>query len=97
MVTYTGKARRFDPIRSLNKPIKVLTYVDREGLPVKVKHKGNWLYVKAIQDRWHLQDEWWRDCPIDRLYYECIISNGSLLILFNDLVSDEWYRQRLII
>jgi hypothetical protein len=50
--------------------------------------------VSAVQDRWRLDDEWWRERPISRLYYSLLLEDGSLLVVYRDLVVDEWHAQR---
>jgi hypothetical protein len=46
--------------------------------------------VQAIQDRWRVDDEWWRERPISRLYYAVLLDNELLLTLFHDLIADTW-------
>jgi hypothetical protein len=50
--------------------------------------------VSAVQDRWRLDDEWWRERPISRLYYTLLLEDGRLLVVYHDLVLAEWYMQR---
>ena len=49
--------------------------------------------VSAVQDRWRLDDEWWRERPISRVYHALLLEDGSLLVVYRDLVADEWYAQ----
>jgi hypothetical protein len=50
--------------------------------------------VAGVQDRWRLDDEWWRERPISRLYHTLVLEDGSLLVVYRDLVVEEWYAQR---
>jgi hypothetical protein len=50
--------------------------------------------VSAVQDRWRLDDEWWRERPISRLYHTLVLDDGSLVVVYRDLVVEEWYMQR---
>jgi hypothetical protein len=50
--------------------------------------------VSAVQDRWRLDDEWWRERPISRLYHTLVLEDGTLLVVYRDLLVDEWYVQR---
>ena len=50
--------------------------------------------VSAVQDRWRLDDEWWRERPISRLYHTLVLEDGTLLVVYRDLVVEEWYAQR---
>ena len=50
--------------------------------------------VAAVQDRWRLDDEWWRERPISRLYHALVLDDGSLIVVYRDLLVEEWYMQR---
>ena len=50
--------------------------------------------VVAVQDRWRIDDEWWREHAISRVYYTLLLDDGSLLDVYHDLVSDAWFEQR---
>jgi hypothetical protein len=50
--------------------------------------------VSAVQDRWRLDDEWWRERPISRLYHTLVLEDGTLVVVYRDLLVDEWYMQR---
>jgi hypothetical protein len=50
--------------------------------------------VAGVQDRWRLDDEWWRERPISRLYHTLLLEDGSLLVVYRDLLAEEWYLQR---
>ncbi len=47
-----------------------------------------------IQDRWRIDDEWWRERPIARLYHALLLDDGSPLVLYHDLIEEQWYEQR---
>jgi len=49
--------------------------------------------VARVQDRWRIDDEWWRERPISRLYYTLLLDNGVPLTVYHDLVTDEWFEQ----
>ncbi len=83
--------------RPLNAPSPILVQVDRRSdQPVAVRRRG-WgqpRSVESVQDRWRIDDEWWRERPISRLYYTLLMDGGTLLTLYHDLVSDEWFEQK---
>ena len=62
-----------------------------EGRPFQ----GRWREVPEILDSWRIDDEWWRKQPVSRLYYRVLLEDGTVVGLFKDLVSGEWYRQRV--
>ncbi len=57
------------------------------------RNKFEGTLVAAIDDRWRVDDEWWRSEPISRLYYAVRLASGQRLVLYKDLVSGGWYRQ----
>ena len=48
--------------------------------------------VASVLDSWQLDDEWWRQ-RISRRYVEIMIEGGKRMLLFEDLVTGEWYEQ----
>lgn len=92
MVPDTGKTLRADAYRPVNVPEPVRVEEDVDGLPLAVKEKRRQL-VTAIEDRWRIDDEWWREGPVIRLYYAVRLTDGPRLVLYKDLVSNSWYRQ----
>ncbi len=49
--------------------------------------------VSGIDERWRIDDEWWRREPVSRLYYSVRLASGHRLVLYKDLVNNCWYRQ----
>jgi hypothetical protein len=49
--------------------------------------------VRSVEDRWRIDDEWWRSDPVSRLYYTVRLASGQRLVIYQDLVSGNWYRQ----
>ena len=94
MVTHTGEADGLRPLRFLNLPQPVQVEADAQGQPSRVQLRGRWQLVEAVRDIWRIDDEWWRDQPIHRLYYEIILDGGAVATLFQDLTDGEWYEQR---
>lgn len=47
-----------------------------------------------VQDCWRIDDEWWRETPIARLYYTVVLKGGLLLTIFHDLIENTWHEQR---
>ena len=92
MVEDTGKTLRSDAYRPVNMPQPVTVEEDLTGLPKAVKIARRQL-VMAVEDRWRIDDEWWRREPVSRLYYSVRVSSGQRLMLYKDLVNNCWYRQ----
>ena len=52
------------------------------------------LAVTAINDLWQVDDEWWRECPISRRYYQITTRNDRRLTIFKDQLNNQWYWQK---
>jgi hypothetical protein len=50
--------------------------------------------ITAIQDCWRIDDEWWREHPVSRLYYKLVLDDGTLLTIYHDLLTGLWFEQR---
>jgi hypothetical protein len=49
--------------------------------------------VEDIGEIWRIDDEWWRQ-QIARRYYEVVLDGGKRIVLFEDLVTGEWWMQQ---
>jgi hypothetical protein len=83
-------------LRRLNVPIPIQVEADSEGCPLAVQRRG-WPCPRAVarvQDRWRIDDEWWRARPISRLYHTLLLDDDTLLTVYRDLLADAWFEQR---
>ena len=92
MVEDTGKTLRPGTYKPVNTPEELKIEEDADGLPVAVKGKRRQA-VMTIEDRWRIDDEWWRAAPVARLYYNVLLASGQRVVLYKDLVSGGWYEQ----
>lgn len=92
MVQNSGKTLRADTYRSVNAPEPVDVKEAPSGLPLAVKTPRRQA-IKAIEDRWRIDDEWWRRQPVSRLYCAALLASGQRLVLYKDLIDNRWYRQ----
>ena len=83
-------------LRPLNAPTPLRMQADAQGRIVAVWRHGRLTprTIASIQDRWRIDDEWWREHPISRLYYELLLDDGTLLTVYHDLLADAWFEQR---
>jgi hypothetical protein len=49
--------------------------------------------VEAIGESWRVEDEWWRQ-PISRRYVEVVLEGGGRVVLYEDLITGEWWVQQ---
>lgn len=62
-------------------------------IPTKVGIQSGRQLVIAIEDRWRIDDEWWRNEPVSRFYYAVRFASGQRLVLYKDLIQGKWYKQ----
>jgi hypothetical protein len=92
MVEDTGKTVCAGSLKPVNQPEPEKVEEDTAGRPVALRTKRR-QPVQAIDDRWRLDDEWWRSEPISRMYYAVRLVSGQKLLLYKDLIGGGWYRQ----
>ena len=95
MVENTGETAGAGPIRPLNLPAPVTVEEDERHEPVAVILRRQRLGVTSVEDRWEIQEEWWRAKPIVRTYYRVATEDGRRITLFRDRVDGAWYRQQI--
>ena len=92
MVEDSRTSPRPDHLRPLNPP-RPVQVVSRNGHPVGITVGGRQRRVLEVQDVWRVEDEWWRDTPIRRHYYQVLLDGGSILVLYHDDIAGEWRTQ----
>jgi hypothetical protein len=50
--------------------------------------------VLRVQDCWRIDDEWWRERPISRLYFTLRLEDETLATVYHDLIAESWHEQR---
>jgi hypothetical protein len=83
-------------LRPLNAPSPLRVQTDDQGRITSIWRQGRLTprTIAAIQDRWRIDDEWWREHRVARMYYEVVLDDGTLLTIYQDLNSDSWFEQR---
>ena len=94
MVKDTRATESAGDIRALNQPSVLGVRTGDDGGPSALKLRRRWVTVEAVVDLWRIDDEWWRERPISRMYYECMVEQGLRVVVFHDLTNSEWYQQR---
>jgi hypothetical protein len=92
VVENTGKTLRADAYKPVNAPEALKVAEDAAGLPVAVRLKQRQA-IASIEDKWRIDDEWWRAAPVSRLYYNVLLASWQRMVLYKDLVSGSWYEQ----
>jgi hypothetical protein len=50
--------------------------------------------VDAVCESWLIEDRWWTERPLRRRYWEVVTTCGRNEVVFHDLRSGRWWRQR---
>jgi len=77
--------------RRLGIPVPVEVQASpQDGQPLQIAGDA----VEAVRESWLVEDRWWTDAPLRRRYWEVVTAGGRNLVVFRDLVSGDWARQR---
>jgi len=93
VVTDTGATGGPGRVRYLNRPRPLRVEADGDGRPTAVWLAGRRCAVEAVLERWRIDDEWWRQRPVSRLYYRLALADGRVVTVYRDSANREWYRQ----
>jgi len=50
--------------------------------------------IAHVRESWLVEDRWWTERPLRRRYWELVSESGRNLVVYHDLVSGSWLRQR---
>jgi hypothetical protein len=76
--------------RLLAIPRRVAVDAAQDGRPRKVAGQ----LVESVRESWLVGDRWWTDRPLRRHYWEVVTASGRNEVVFCDLASGRWWRQR---
>lgn len=106
MVAPARTPLRPDRLRALNLPSAVEVGLDTWGRPMWVRESADEegaegergrdadeRGVEEVLEEWRIDDEWWRT-PIHRRYVEVVLEGGAHVVLFEDVMTGEWYMQQ---
>jgi len=92
MVSNPRAATGAGALRPLSQPEPVAVEVDGGGFPVTLSLRRLPQASCMVEDAWRLDDEWWR-MGIARRYFRVLITGGLRLVVYHDLVHNQWYAQ----
>jgi hypothetical protein len=93
MVQNSGKTLYPGAFKPVNLPESLNVEESASGAPAAVKMACRQAVI-AVEDCWRIDDEWWRSEPVSRLYYAVRLAAGQRLVMYKDLISGQWYRQK---
>jgi hypothetical protein len=92
VVKDTGKTPGTDTIKPVNLPEPLRVEENGNGLPAAIRERHRQV-ITAIGDKWRIDDEWWRNESVSRLYFAVMLDSGQRMVIYKDLAHDCWYRQ----
>lgn len=94
-----GRVRPFDIAqgRPLNRPRPVRVEAGEDGRPSAVWLSGRRYAVEEVLETWRIDDEWWRQRPVSRVYYSLLPEDGRVVTVYRNLLMGSWFKQRDII
>ena len=90
-----ARIRPFDvaQARPLNRPRPVQVEADAQGRPTAVYLAGQRYAVEAALESWRIDDEWWREWPVSRVYWRLALEDGWVVTVYRELAKNRWFRQ----
>lgn len=94
MVAHPGAKIRAHRLRPLTSPSSIDVQVNVRGAPAAVRFEGELRAVAVVQDCWRIDDEWWRETPVSRVYHQVQLEGGRVITVYHDLTGGAWWLQR---
>ena len=93
MVAHTGAAGGPGRIRPLNRPRPVRVEAGDDGQPAAVHLSNRRFAVEEVLETWRIDDEWWRERPVRRMYFRLALEDGRTVTVFQDAMNGHWAMQ----
>lgn len=92
----TPPASTGNKLRPLNAPVPVQVRTGPDGAPTAVKVGRRAREVAAVDERWRIDEGWWWEQPVSRLYWRLILTDGRVVTVYQDLreTPPTWWTQR---
>jgi len=72
-------------------PIPIRVSLNGEGRPNAFTQRKRTYHILEWDDCWRVHRQWWTGRPIQRDYFQVIVADGSVRVLFQDLTTLEWF------
>lgn len=90
-------------VRRINEPAPADVRLGADGRPATVawrvsqagrRERAQVEQVECVLDTWCVDDAWWSERPVRRIYHEVQLVSGTRLVLSWDMVEERWLAQR---
>ncbi len=93
MVADTGATDGPGRLRPLNRPRPARVEVGDDGQPAAVHLPNRRFAVEEVLETWRIDDEWWRERTVSRLYFGLALADGRTCFVYRNLVNSRWFKQ----
>ncbi len=80
-------------VRRLKEPRPVSVEAAADGSPQRLLVAGQWRDLSPVRRPWRVDQLWWREAAVSRMYYRVATEDSPPLTLFQDLRTGVWFRQ----
>ncbi len=74
------------------------TLVEVEANAAGIPHSIAGMKVESVREQWLVEDRWWTPKPLQRRYFEVILSDGRNIVVFREPADPSargrWFEQR---
>lgn len=81
-------------MRSVNRPVPARVRAGAGGAPAAVEVGKRWRPVEGVQERWRVDEGWWWEQPVSRMYWRLVLAGGRQITVYEDLADKSWWVQR---
>ena len=60
---------------------------DEEHGPLAVTLEGTLLEIVSVDERWEDVEDWWKDNPVTKMYYQVTLGSGHQVTVFKNVVT----------
>ena len=96
MVNYPRGSSDPRRIRRLKSPHEIEVKADSAGIPLRVRLGGKWQQVALVRRPWRIDQHWWSEAEVSRLYFRIAPADGPTLTIYHDLINENWLRQEYL-
>ena len=93
MVAHPRATSGLHRVRPLNRPRPLRVEADEQSWPIAVYLSGRRYGVEAVLETWRIDDEWWRERPVSRVYFSLALEDGRTVTVYRDIVTGRWASQ----
>ena len=96
MVSNSGRSADTRRIRRLKSPSVTEVEAGAGDIPLRIRLNGRWQDVSLLRQPWRIDQHWWREGTVSRMYYRVATEDGPPLTIYQDLDRGKWFRQEFL-